>query len=216
MPTLFLDFDGVLHPEFCHESRHFCCLPVLEEVVRQVPDCELVITSTWRLQQPLGRLRERFSRDVAARIVGATPKIGDLVDVPQPLVSYEREAECHAWLRANDRAHLPWLAVDDRSWLYRPFCRSLFLVESRTGLAPLPGAQLPVSATCDRAIFDKLGPSASADSYSRPQSSSTGQYRQFAARDSGLWPAWRHRPSSSPVRELCGMTGPGSAVATQP
>lgn len=46
MPTLFLDFDGVLHPEFCHESRHFCCLPVLEEVVRQVPDCELVITAS--------------------------------------------------------------------------------------------------------------------------------------------------------------------------
>ena len=142
MPTLFLDFDGVLHPEFCHESRHFCCLPVLEEVVRQVPDCELVITSTWRLQQPLGRLRERFSRDVAARIVGATPKIGDLVDVPQPLVSYEREAECNAWLRAHDRAYLPWLAVDDRSWLYRPFCRSLFLVEGRTGLTSLLGAQL--------------------------------------------------------------------------
>ena len=90
MPTLFLDFDGVLHPEFCHESRHFCCLPVLEEVVRQVPDCELVITSTWRLQQPFERLRERFSPDVATKVVGGTPKISDLVNVPQPLVSYER------------------------------------------------------------------------------------------------------------------------------
>jgi hypothetical protein len=28
----------------------------------------------------------------------------------------------------------PWLAVDDRSWLYRPFNRSLFLVDGKTGL----------------------------------------------------------------------------------
>jgi hypothetical protein len=142
MHILFLDFDGVLHPEFCHESRHFCCLPVLEDVVRQVPDCELVITSTWRLQQPFERLHERFSSDVAARIVGVTPRIGELIDVPHPLISYEREAECNAWLRTHDRAYLPWLAVDDRPWLYRPFCKSLFLVEGRTGLTPLQGVQL--------------------------------------------------------------------------
>ena len=40
------------------------------------------------------------------------------------------------------RDYLPWLAVDDRSWLYRPFCRSLFLVEGKTGLTSLLGAQL--------------------------------------------------------------------------
>ena len=47
MLILFLDFDGVLHPEHCHESKHFCCLPVLESALRQVPEFELVITSTW-------------------------------------------------------------------------------------------------------------------------------------------------------------------------
>jgi len=26
MRTLFLDFDGMVHPEFRHESKHFCCL----------------------------------------------------------------------------------------------------------------------------------------------------------------------------------------------
>lgn len=36
MKTLFLDFDGVLHPEHCRESRHFCCLPVFEQVLRSV------------------------------------------------------------------------------------------------------------------------------------------------------------------------------------
>lgn len=142
MPILFLDFDGVLHPEHCHESKHFCCLPLLERAVRQVPECELVITSTWRLQYPLERLRQRFSADVAARITGATPRFTELTDVPDTLVGYEREAECRAWLWAHQVAHRPWLAVDDRSWLYRPFCRSLFLVNGREGLTAIASEQL--------------------------------------------------------------------------
>lgn len=66
MPILFLDFDGVLHPEHCHESKHFCCLPFLEGVLREIPDCELVITSTWRLHKPLDDLRSYFSSDAPA------------------------------------------------------------------------------------------------------------------------------------------------------
>lgn len=53
MKTIFLDFGGVLHPEFCHESKHFCCLPFFEQVLRDVDDCEVVVTSTWRLHLPL-------------------------------------------------------------------------------------------------------------------------------------------------------------------
>ena len=49
MPVLFLDLDGVLHPEHCHESKHFCRLPILEAALRQVPETIVVITSTWRL-----------------------------------------------------------------------------------------------------------------------------------------------------------------------
>lgn len=142
MPILFLDFDGVLHPEHCHESKHFCCLPILEAALRQVPECRLVITSTWRLENPFQVLRDRFSRDIGARIEGLTPRFSDLNQVPGPLVSYQREAECHAWLWANGVAHLPWLAVDDRSWLYRPFCKSLFLVNGATGLIASNEAQL--------------------------------------------------------------------------
>ena len=142
MPILFLDFDGVLHPEHCHESKHLCCLPILEDALRQVPECKLVITSTWRLAHPFTALRKRFSRDIAARVVGVTPMFSELKQVPDTLVSYPREAECHAWRSANGVLHLPWLAVDDRSWNYRPFCESLLLVDGATGLTGLNGAQL--------------------------------------------------------------------------
>lgn len=134
MRTIFLDFDGVLHPEFCHESRHFCCLPFFEQLLRWTPDVDVVISSTWRLHWSLDQLRARFASDVALRVIGVTDQFKDLVDLPDSLLGYEREAECHAWLRANDRAVFPWLAVDDRSWLYRPFNRSLFLVDGKTGM----------------------------------------------------------------------------------
>ena len=47
-------------------------------------------------------------------------------------------------LWANGVAHLPWLAVDDRSWLYRPFCKALFMVDGRTGLTQTTGSRLAV------------------------------------------------------------------------
>ncbi|BEU98660.1 hypothetical protein ACDW_43660 (plasmid) [Acidovorax sp. DW039] len=142
MAILFLDFDGVLHPEHCHGSRHFCCLPVLEDTLRQVPQWQVVISSTWRLQKPFDQLRDRFSKDIAPRVIANTPRFNTLDDVPSTLVSYEREAECHAWLKANELSYLPWLALDDRSWLFRPFCKSLILVNGKTGLTPSGGDQL--------------------------------------------------------------------------
>ncbi len=142
MQTLFLDFDGVLHPEFCHESKHFCCLPFFEEAVRQAPEVEIVIASTWRHQHRLEDLARRFSADVSHRVIGVTPYFPALDDVPDTLVSFEREAECNAWLRANGRVASPWLAVDDRSWLYRPFNRSVFLVNGKTGLTAQASREL--------------------------------------------------------------------------
>ena len=120
----------------------------MEDAARQVPECKVVITSTWRLEQPLEALLQRFSPDVAVMIEGVTPKYSDLTNVPNTLVGYEREAECHAWLWANDVPHLSWVAVDDRSWLYRPFCRSLFMVNGRTGLTPTSGSQLASRLQC--------------------------------------------------------------------
>lgn len=136
MLTLFLDFDGVLHPEFCNAKEHFCCLAHFEDAVRRIPACSIVISSTWRLQQSIEKMRRNFSPGIGSLIVGATPMFKDLDVVPDRLLGYEREAECEAWLRTHERAHLPWIAIDDRPWLYRPFNSSLFLVDGATGLTP--------------------------------------------------------------------------------
>lgn len=101
-----------------------------------------MITSTWRLNSSFHSLRSRFSSRFGPRIVGTTETFSSLKDVPYSLLSYEREAECNDWLRKNDRAVFPWLAVDDRAWLFRPFSRSLFLVDGKTGLTEAKAAEL--------------------------------------------------------------------------
>ncbi|MCT9811356.1 HAD domain-containing protein [Acidovorax sp. Be4] len=132
--VLFLDFDGVLHPLHCHESRHFSNLELFEQSVRSINDLQIVVSSTWRLSRSLEQLRERFSQDVAKRIVGCCPPFRSLSDVPPSLVGYEREAECRAWLRANAAPWTLWLAVDDSPWLFRPFSKNLLVLNKRTGL----------------------------------------------------------------------------------
>lgn len=134
MTTLFLDFDGILHPEFSHASRHFCCLSFFEAAMRQVPEVSIVVSSTWRFHSSLDRLREYFSRDIANRIVGTTPRFTEIEMIPDRLTGFEREAECYAWLRDNGRGMLPWIALDDRPWLFRPFSRQVFLVDGKKGL----------------------------------------------------------------------------------
>ena len=133
---LFLDFDGVMHPEFCNESKHFVHRDTFETVMRSAPQVELVISSTWRQKRSLDVLKTLFSHDVASRIIGTTPLYAQLEDVPDTLQGYEREAECRDWLRQHGRAAQEWLALDDRSWNFRPFNRNVFLVDGSVGLCP--------------------------------------------------------------------------------
>lgn len=82
--TLFLDFDGVLHPFLARSSAEaFCHLPRLERVLREFPAVQIVIASTQRESVPLTHLAQRFSPDIAARIVGITPvlEVRDAGDV---------------------------------------------------------------------------------------------------------------------------------------
>jgi len=131
---LFVDFDGVMHPEFSHESKLFMHRDAFETVIRAVPKVNLVISSTWRLHRSLQELKALFSADIAVRVVGTTPHYARLDDIPDSLVGYEREAECSAWLRQNGNVIQEWLALDDRSWNFRPFNRNVFLTDGRVGL----------------------------------------------------------------------------------
>ena len=111
---LFLDVDGVLLPDPPEPDQRFRSLPRLVSVLRDHPHVEIVISSLWREQLSIDRLREIFPDDIAARIIGTTP-ITPRVDGYAPA---RREGEILAWLEAEGRTAEPWVAIDDQTWQF--------------------------------------------------------------------------------------------------
>jgi hypothetical protein len=58
---LFLDFDGVTHPDPHEAEELFTRLPLIEEVLRGFAACMIVISSNWRDSHPLEEMREFFA-----------------------------------------------------------------------------------------------------------------------------------------------------------
>jgi len=132
---LFLDFDGVLHPEEALPTDRFSCRPVLWQILRACPDVDVVFSTSWREFRSQKEMIQLMTRngggDLRHRFVGQTPVI--------PLARYggyphPREEECLRWLSENRRTHTVWLALDDVAWLFSPNCRNLYRVSHVTGL----------------------------------------------------------------------------------
>lgn len=132
---IFLDFDGVLHPEHDGEptpaEREFCHLPRFEAIMRDYPEVEIVISSTWREYLSLGELRARFSPNIAARIIGVTPLTPRIDGKYLPA---RREGEILDWLTAAGRGQEPWLALDDAAWQFPQYRNNLVVCSWRIGL----------------------------------------------------------------------------------
>lgn len=139
---LFLDFDGVTHPDPCEVDQLFTRLPLIENVLRDFEGCSIVISSSWREHHPLDEMREFFSEDIQSRVIGITPQY----PVTRPAVSgevalgFHRHWECEKWLQSkqvwlpqNRRMHSPWIAIDDRHEWFSPQCPNLLLTATRTG-----------------------------------------------------------------------------------
>jgi len=47
-------------------------------------------------------------------------------DLPN-VVHFRREYECREWLRSSAHPWTKWVAIDDRSWLFKPFCKQLIV-----------------------------------------------------------------------------------------
>jgi hypothetical protein len=124
--VLFLDFDGVLHPDPpAHQNPPFCKAPQLEGWLQEHSQVVVVISSTWRLTRTMDQIKG-YLPGWQERIVGSTPDM--------PADSYQRQGECEAWMRMNCQPWTPWLALDDRAWNFRPFEKRLVLTNRSTGL----------------------------------------------------------------------------------
>jgi hypothetical protein len=137
---LMLDFDGVTHSNFPlttrppEERKRWCYISNLETVLRRHPLVGIVVASTHRRDSSLAEMRSRFSPDIRARMVGATPVLD-----PSPSGPGSRQIEVMAWLTAHHQENTPWLALDDIVDLYSP---GACVVEARDGFREQDAAAL--------------------------------------------------------------------------
>lgn len=140
---LFLDFDGVLHPEHDGEPTPadmlFCHLPRFEAIMRDFPDVEIIISSMWRYQFTIDQLRALFSPDIAARIIDTTPQTERVGGKYLPA---RREGEILDWLADSGREDVSWIALDDAAWQFQQHRDRLVACTWYVGLDDAAGARL--------------------------------------------------------------------------
>lgn len=136
---LFLDFDGVLHPEGVGAELEFCHLDNFEQVMREFSQVQIVVSSSWRLGESIEDLRSHFSIDIQDRIVGITQRLPEFDSMRGP-----RQRECEAWV-SEHRPQARWLALDDRAQYFDARCQHLVLIPHvHDGGAGLEGAHVEI------------------------------------------------------------------------
>lgn len=142
---LFLDFDGVTHPDPCHKEAFFGQLPLIEDVLREHGQVDIVISSSWRYDHRLHELQAYFSSDIKPRVIDVTPTVARTDDegwIPRHLLQHHREWECRKWLRQHRPLNTHWLAIDDIADWFLPDCAHLLATQSARGFQPEQAAVL--------------------------------------------------------------------------
>lgn len=137
-PIVFVDFDGVLHPESpCYAERLFEHAAVLGKTLRQY-GAHAVFSTTWRHNHSLKDLIQRVGPVLGSCVVGSTDSVDtlDKSQYPEKLQAFPRHLECVAWLRTNGILTNRWIALDDRPYGFYPFCSNLLVCDPKTGLTP--------------------------------------------------------------------------------
>lgn len=120
---LFLDFDGVLHPDVFH-AREFCYLPLLENWLRRHPNVGVVLTTSWREERDFERLCAPFSPDLRSRILACAPVLSE------GRADEGRWLEIRQFFEDNALDGMPFLILDDEARLFPEGLTELYLTDS--------------------------------------------------------------------------------------
>lgn len=144
---LFLDFDGVLHPDPCYDAGQlFVHAPKLAATLEPFAQLRVVLSTSWRSSKELALLLEPLPASLGQRVVGVTPNVSSFSPPPK-LRPYRRQAECTRWLELNGGVDQDWLAIDDRPAWFVPHCEQLIVCHSQRGFNDEAAGRLHAALT---------------------------------------------------------------------
>jgi len=146
---LFLDFDGVTHPDCGPVDKLFTLMPLIEEVLVDHNNVSIVISSSWRENYSLDEMQNFFTMKMQSRVIGVAPILGRFQGrwLPGMEPQYEREWECNQWLLENENLievdeyqvgeppQLKWIAIDDMPEWFSPNCPNLLVTNPLIGFS---------------------------------------------------------------------------------
>jgi hypothetical protein len=132
---IFLDFDGVLHPDGIGTLSQ---LPVFELYLSAMPEAEIVVSSTWREAYTLKELRDFFSPSLQCRISGVTPSLDNGYD----LGGRQKEIQSYLASEGLSDKNCAWVALDDNASFFKDSCQNLVLTDSSKGFTEQEGKHL--------------------------------------------------------------------------
>lgn len=123
---LFLDFDGVLHPNFSVAKALFAHTEILVSVIASAHEPPgVVISSSWRFHHDESDLMGFLDEPLRRLVIGCTPMV-------EP-GKHQRYREIQAFLK-NHRKQEDWRALDDEVMGYPDGCRELIICDGRRGI----------------------------------------------------------------------------------
>lgn len=134
---LFLDFDGVLHPNryalsnsdpdrVFRNNEVFSQAPILAGLITEFP-CQIIISSSWRFTYRLEEMKEKLPKVISKNVIGVT---GDAY-----IGSYPRYNEIQEYLISHNKSLYAWRALDDSKIEFPNGCTDLILCDPHTGIA---------------------------------------------------------------------------------
>lgn len=132
---IFLDIDGVLHPNSGSALFVSSCMQVLEDILLNDLSVEIVITSSWREEKSLSEIKALLGQCIGSHVIGHTPIIDD------PFLKNVRYHEVMQYLESIDNPIRRWIAIDDEPGNY-PSDSPVIFTDRRKGLTPDDGIKI--------------------------------------------------------------------------
>lgn len=131
---IFLDFDGVLHPDFSEKGDFFKFAGTLIDILaNHAGEVEVVISSSWRFHHDWDELLKLLPEGLRPFIRGSTPEV-------EP-GRHQRYREILAYLAAcYDR--YDWCAIDDDVLGFPKGCKELIACSGRVGFDEISAVAL--------------------------------------------------------------------------